>query len=307
MSRQERKISGVAIGQPTPTSAPPMLAIAAERSDDHVMPTPAVISVAGSDPSGGAGIQADLKTFSALGVYGGAVIAALTAQNTRGVTGVHAVPAAFVTDQLDAVLDDLDVRAIKTGMLGDPGTVQAVADAVRRHDVANLVVDPVVVSTSGDRLVSAETLDVIREELLPLATVVTPNLDEAATLLGVEAIGSEQAAAAAARLHASGPATIVKGGHDDTPDAVDVLADDDGVLELRVERIPTRNTHGTGCTFAAAIAAGLAQDMELRPAVDEAKAYVTEALRAAGNLNVGSGHGPVHHFHAWWKLAGIED
>ncbi|PSL06024.1 hydroxymethylpyrimidine kinase /phosphomethylpyrimidine kinase [Haloactinopolyspora alba] len=271
------------------------------------MPTPAVISVAGSDPSGGAGIQADLKTFSALGVYGGAVITALTAQNTRGVTGVHPVPASFVTEQLDALFDDLDVRAVKTGMLGGPDVVRAVAEAVVRHDVTNLVVDPVMVATSGDQLISDETAEVIRDELVPLATVLTPNLAEAGVLLGLPNVDAEHAPGAAAALHKHGPAVVVKGGHDDGPDAVDVLVDDDGAIELRIARVDTRNTHGTGCTFSSAIAAGLAEGRPLREAVDGAKTYVTEALRAADLLDVGSGHGPVHHFHAWWKLAGVEE
>ena len=271
------------------------------------MPTPAAISVAGSDPSGGAGIQADLKTFSALGVYGGAVITALTAQNTRGVTGVFPVPGTFVAEQFEALFDDLDVRVIKTGMLGGADSVRAVVEAIVRYDVPFVVVDPVMVATSGDRLVSDETVEVIRDELVPLATVVTPNLPEAATLLDLPDLDAEHAAAAAMALHQLGPAAVVKGGHDDGPDAVDVLVDDDGALELRVQRIHTRNTHGTGCTFASAIAAGLAQDLPLRQAVDEAKQYITEALRAADQLDVGSGHGPVHHFQAWWKLAGVEE
>lgn len=271
------------------------------------MSTPVAISVAGSDPSGGAGIQADVKTFSALGVYGGAVLTALTAQNTRGVTGVFPVPGTFVAEQLDALFDDLDVRAIKTGMLGGPDTVRAVAEAITRYDVPYVVVDPVMVATSGDQLVSDETVAAMRDELLPLATVVTPNLPEAAALLELPGLDAEHAGAAAAALHRAGPAAVVKGGHDDGPDAVDVLVDDEGALELRVERIHTDNTHGTGCTFASAIAAGLVQDLPLRAAIDEAKQYITEALRAADLLDVGAGHGPVHHFHAWWKLAGLEE
>ncbi|TDE09649.1 bifunctional hydroxymethylpyrimidine kinase/phosphomethylpyrimidine kinase [Jiangella asiatica] len=270
------------------------------------MATPTVITVAGSDPSGGAGIQADLKTFSALGAYGGAVLTALTAQNTHGVTGVLPVPGGFVADQLTALLDDLDVRAIKTGMLGGPDVVEAVADAVVRYAVPNVVVDPVMVATSGDRLVDDATVEAIRDRLLPLATVVTPNLPEAATLLGRPSVTAAEAADAAAELHAKGPATVVKGGHGDEPDAVDVLVDDDGTLELRVPRVRTANTHGTGCTFSSAIAVGLAHGRTLRESVSDAKAYLTAALRAADQLRVGGGHGPVHHFHAWWAPATTE-
>ncbi|WP_026875429.1 bifunctional hydroxymethylpyrimidine kinase/phosphomethylpyrimidine kinase [Jiangella gansuensis] len=270
------------------------------------MATPTVITVAGSDPSGGAGIQADLKTFSALGAYGGAVITALTAQNTRGVSGVFPVPGAFVAEQLAPLFEDLDVRAVKTGMLGGPDVVEAVADAVVRYAVPNVVVDPVMVATSGDRLVDDATVEAIRDRLLPLATVVTPNLPETATLLGRATVTPDDQAAAAADLHALGPAAVVKGGHGDGPDAVDVLVDDDGTVELRVPRVRTANTHGTGCTFSSAIAVGLAHGRSLRDAVADAKAYLTEALRAADQLHVGGGHGPVHHFHAWWAPATTE-
>lgn len=266
--------------------------------------TPTILTVAGSDPSGGAGIQADLKTFSALGAYGGAVLTALTAQNTRGVTGVLPVPAAFVTEQLDALFADLDVAAVKTGMLGSPDVVEAVADAARRHGIRHLVVDPVMVATSGDRLVDHATVEAIRDRLLPLAGVVTPNLPEAAALLGLPAVAPEEAADAAAELHAKGPAALVKGGHAAGPDAVDVLADDDGLLELRERRVATANTHGTGCTLSSAIAVGLGHGRPLRDAVRAAKTYLTEALRAADQLHVGTGHGPVHHFHAWWTPEG---
>ncbi|WP_116952462.1 bifunctional hydroxymethylpyrimidine kinase/phosphomethylpyrimidine kinase [Jiangella endophytica] len=266
--------------------------------------TPTIITVAGSDPSGGAGIQADLKTFSALGAYGGAVLTALTAQNTRGVTGVLPVPGAFVTEQLDALFTDLDVAAVKTGMLGSPDVVEAVADAARRHGVRNLVVDPVMVATSGDRLVDDATVEAIRDRLLPLASVITPNLPETAALLGVAAVAPGEAADAAAELRAKGPAALVKGGHAAGPDAVDVLADDDGVLELREPRVATTNTHGTGCTLSSAIAVGLGHGRPLRDAVRTAKTYLTDALRAADQLHVGGGHGPVHHFHAWWTPEG---
>ncbi|HSI93350.1 MAG TPA: bifunctional hydroxymethylpyrimidine kinase/phosphomethylpyrimidine kinase [Jiangellaceae bacterium] len=264
--------------------------------------TPVVLSVAGSDPSGGAGIQADLNTFSALGAYGAAAITALTAQNTRGVTGVFPVPGGFVTAQLDAVLTDLDVRAVKTGMLGGPDVVDAVADAVVKYRIKKIVIDPVMVAASGDRLVSEETVAAIRDRLLPVATIVTPNLPEAAALLGWDEVTSGTMTKAAEALLALGPeAALVKAGHADGPEAVDVLADPDGIREYRAPRINTRNTHGTGCTLASAIAARLAHGAPLRDSVDVGKRYVTAALRAADSLRIGKGNGPVHHFHAWWE------
>jgi hydroxymethylpyrimidine/phosphomethylpyrimidine kinase len=262
---------------------------------------PTVLSVAGSDPSGGAGIQADLKTFSALGAYGAAALTALTAQNTRGVTGVLPVPGDFVEQQLTALFEDLDVRAVKTGMLGSPDVVDAVVETVKRYRIRKLVVDPVMVATSGDRLVSDETVAAIREQLLPLATVITPNLPETAALLGWDHVRPEQMAEAGALLRGLGAsAVVVKGGHHEGPEAIDVLVDAEGAHELRGERIPTKNTHGTGCTFAAAIAVGLATGRPLIDAVADAKAYLTEALRAADSLHVGGGFGPVHHFHGLW-------
>ncbi|NEE00774.1 bifunctional hydroxymethylpyrimidine kinase/phosphomethylpyrimidine kinase [Phytoactinopolyspora halotolerans] len=263
---------------------------------------PTVLSVAGSDPSGGAGIQADLKTFSALGAYGAAALTALTAQNTRGVTGVMPVSGEFVAQQLSALFEDLDVRAVKTGMLGDPDVVDAVAAAVRKYSVRNLVVDPVMVATSGDRLVSDETVVAIRDRLLPLATVLTPNLPETATLLGWPEVGADRMAEAGAELRDRGAsAVVVKGGHGGGAEAIDVLVDADGVHELRAPRVATKNTHGTGCTFSSAIAVGLAHGKPLRDAVEEAKRYLTDALRAADTLSVGGGYGPVHHFHAMWS------
>lgn len=264
--------------------------------------TPVVLSVAGSDPSGGAGIQADLKTFSALGVYGAAAITALTAQNTRGVTGVFPVPGSFVADQLEALFTDLDVRAVKTGMLGGPDVVDAVVAALTKHRIARVVVDPVMVAASGDRLVDDETVVAIRDRLLPVATIVTPNLPEAAALLGWDDVTSESMMKAAESLLTLGPsAALVKGGHADGAEAVDVLADEDGCREYRAPRVQTRNTHGTGCTLASAIAARLAHGASLRDAVDVGKRYVTGALRAADSLRIGTGRGPVHHFHSWWE------
>lgn len=263
---------------------------------------PIVISVAGSDPSGGAGIQADLKTFSALGAYGGAVLTALTAQNTRGVTGVLRVPAAFVRDQLESVLDDLDVAAVKIGMLGSVEVVETVADVLAHAGVRALVLDPVMVATSGDRLVDADTVAAIRRLLLPLAHVVTPNLPEAAALLEQDTVREADMEWAGERLRDLGPAAVlVKGGHLDGSESPDVLVDADGCLRLVAPRVRTRNTHGTGCTLSSAIAVGLARGLGLRDAVRAAKDYLTAALAAADTLAVGTGNGPVHHFHALWE------
>jgi hydroxymethylpyrimidine/phosphomethylpyrimidine kinase len=263
--------------------------------------TPAALSVAGSDPSGGAGIQADLKTFSALGVYGAAALTALTAQNTLGVTGVYPVPADFVTAQLDAVLSDLDVRALKTGMLWSADVVAAVVASVRRYAVPAVIVDPVMVATSGDRLVDQGTVDAIRDLLLPVATLVTPNLPEAAALVE-GAVPKDEASmvdAGTAIRELGAGAALVKGGHLRGGEATDVLVDAEGVLRVPSRRIPTENTHGTGCTLASAIAARMAQGDDLRSAVVAAKSYLTGALEAADELQVGAGHGPVHHFYQW--------
>jgi hydroxymethylpyrimidine/phosphomethylpyrimidine kinase len=263
-----------------------------------------VLTIAGSDSGGGAGIQADLKTFSALGTYGASVITALTAQNTRAVTAIHDVPPEFVTAQLDAVFDDIDFAAAKIGMLSGPEIIAAVADGLIRHRAANVVLDPVMVAKSGDRLLRPEAIAALKERLLPLATVITPNLPEAAVLLGLEAPPQDEAGMidAAARLRELGPkAVLLKGGHMEREDSIDILDDGDEPLTLVAPRVATENTHGTGCTLSAAIAALLARGLPLREAVREAKAYVTGAIRAADRLRVGHGHGPVHHFHALWQ------
>ena len=262
-----------------------------------------VLTIAGSDSGGGAGIQADLKTFSALGTYGASVITALTAQNTRAVTAIHDVPPTFVIAQLDAVFDDIDFAATKLGMLSSPEIIEVVANALTRHRAANIVLDPVMVAKSGDRLLRAEAIATLKVRLLPLATVITPNLPEAAVLLGTEAPRDEAGMIdAAARLRELGPrAVLLKGGHMEREDAIDVLDDGDEPLTLVAPRVATANTHGTGCTLSAAIAAYLAHGLSLREAVREAKAYVTGAIRAADRLTVGQGHGPVHHFHALWR------
>jgi hydroxymethylpyrimidine/phosphomethylpyrimidine kinase len=266
------------------------------------VPTPVVaLTVAGSDPSGGAGVQADLKAFSALGTYGAAVLTALTAQNTRGVTGVHPVPPEFVRAQLRAVLEDLDVAAVKVGMLGDRATIEALAEGLAGLDRPR-VVDPVQVAKGGARLLREDAVGTLRERLLPLASLLTPNLPEAADLLGVpepEVLGRPEEACR--RLLELGPrAVLLKGGHAGGADSDDWLATAEGTVRLPAQRILTRNTHGTGCTLSAAITARLALGDELLDAVRAAKAYVHAAIAAAADWELGHGQGPVHAFHAWW-------
>ncbi len=266
------------------------------------MTTPIAVTIAGSDSSGGAGIQADLKTFSALGVYGASVIAALTAQNTKGVTAIHDVPPDFIGAQIDAVFSDLDVKAVKIGMLSVPAAILAVADGLQRHRARTIVLDPVMVAASGDRLLAPDAVDVLRSALIPRALLLTPNLPEAAALLETTVAETEaQMQAQGEKLLALGAkAVLVKGGHSKGAESVDLLVEPNSVARLAAGRIATRNTHGTGCTLSSAIAAGLAKGMDLAEAVREAKAYLTAAIAAADRLAIGHGHGPVHHFHAWW-------
>jgi hydroxymethylpyrimidine/phosphomethylpyrimidine kinase len=257
--------------------------------------TPIALTIAGSDSGGGAGIQADLKTFAAHGVYGASAIAALTAQNTTGVSAVHAVPPAFVAAQIDAVADDLPIAAVKTGMLFEAGVVDAVAGTLRRRDLPNVVVDPVMVSKSGARLLEEDAVEALRERLLPIATLVTPNLPEAAVLCGRPVGSDEERREAVRRVAGFGPrAVLLKGGHAAGPEAVD-LYDENGRFEtLRSPRLATRHTHGTGCTLSAAIAARLALGDSLFDAVRGAKDYLARALAAAPGL--GRGAGPLEHF-----------
>ncbi|MBI1386184.1 MAG: bifunctional hydroxymethylpyrimidine kinase/phosphomethylpyrimidine kinase [Rhizobiales bacterium] len=261
------------------------------------MTTPIALTIAGSDPSGGAGIQADLKTFAAHGVYGASVIVALTAQNTRGVTAIHEVPGAFVEAQIDAVLDDLQVTAGKIGMLATSEIILAVARALDRSRAFPLVVDPVMVATSGDVLLQPEAEAALREFILPRALLLTPNMPEAARLLGTSiADGDDELQRQAEALLALGPqAVLVKGGHGGGGEAVDVFFDGGAPVFLRAPRIPTRNTHGTGCTLSAAIAARLATGMRLADAVRAAKSYVSAAIRAGSMLRIGHGNGPLDH------------
>ena len=264
--------------------------------------TAIAVTIAGSDSSGGAGIQADLKTFSALGVYGASVITALTAQNTRGVSGIHDVPPAFITAQIDAVFSDLEVGAVKIGMLSQPEAINAVAAGLKRYEVKNVVLDPVMVAASGDRLLAPEAVEVLRRVLIPGATLITPNLPEAAALLGgLEGTTEPEMKDQAQQLLDLGAkAVLLKGGHAEGAESVDFLVQPTSVARLAADRIATVNTHGTGCTLSSAIAAGLAKGLSLAEAVREGKAYVTAAIAASGKLHIGHGFGPTHHFHAWW-------
>jgi hydroxymethylpyrimidine/phosphomethylpyrimidine kinase len=264
--------------------------------------TPIALTIAGSDSGGGAGIQADLKTFSALGVYGASVITALTAQNTRGVTGIHDVPADFIAAQIDAVYSDLAVGATKIGMLSLPATIEAVARGLDRHRAKNIVLDPVMVAASGDPLLRPEAVATLKRELIPRASLVTPNLHEAAALTGMPFAKDEAAmrAQGEAILGMGAEAVLVKGGHREGPEAVDLLVQRGSVRRFAAPRVATKNTHGTGCTLSSAIAAGLAKGMSLGDSVASAKTYVSAAIAAGARLNIGHGRGPVHHFHALW-------
>jgi hydroxymethylpyrimidine/phosphomethylpyrimidine kinase len=268
--------------------------------------TPIALTIAGSDSSGGAGIQADLKTFAAFGVYGASVITALTAQNTGGVFAVHDVPAQFVAAQLDAVLSDLQVAAIKIGMVSSRAVVEAIAaglDRWRERDGArNVVLDPVIIASTGASLLALDARETLKRLLIPRVRVVTPNLDEAAALLDARVARDEPTMREQGeRLLALGPqAVLIKGGHGGGVESVDLLIEKTAVTRVVAERIATRNTHGTGCTLASAIAAGLAKGQSLPAAVRSAKSYVTAALAAADRITVGSGAGPLNHFHAWW-------
>jgi hydroxymethylpyrimidine/phosphomethylpyrimidine kinase len=258
---------------------------------------PVALTIAGSDSAGGAGIQADLKTFAALGVFGTSAITALTAQNTVGVNGVHAVPPAFVDAQIGAVLDDLDVRAVKTGMLATAPIIEVVAARAGAGALPNLVVDPVMVAASGDRLLEPDAETAYTEHLFPHALVITPNLREAAVLVGRPVESLDDMARAARKLSETGARiVVVKGGHLDDGDAVDVVYANGTIHELRELRVPTDNVHGTGCTLASAIAAGLARGDEALVAIERAKRYLTAALRAGARWRLGAGHGPVDHF-----------
>lgn len=264
--------------------------------------TAIALAIAGSDSGGGAGIQADLKTFSALGVYGASVVTALTAQNTRGVQAIHDVPPAFVRAQIDSVMSDLTVGAVKIGMLSRAGIIRAVADGLERWSPMPCVLDPVMVATSGDRLLVPSAIASLMRHLMPRATVVTPNLHEAALMTGLPLACDEGAMRRQAEvlIDAGARAVLIKGGHGDGPESVDFLVTARRTDRFAAPRIRTRNVHGTGCTLSSAIAAGLARGLDLAEAVAHAKRYVGASIAASTRLAVGRGNGPAHHFHHWW-------
>ncbi len=267
---------------------------------------PNALSIAGVDPSGGAGVFADIKAFSAHGAYGCGVITALTAQNTRAVDAVSAVPPDFIAAQIDTLFADVRIDAIKLGMLGTVATIDMVADrlsAISRE--LPIVLDPVMIAKSGDALLDEDAVNALAEQLVPLATVITPNLPEAGVLLGRAAPDSLPAMRRAveqlrALMREQNAWVLLKGGHLSNDDAVDLLFDGESLIELRASRVPTTNTHGTGCSLSAAIAALLPQSPDVPDAIRTAKDWLWHAINGAHHLSVGSGHGPIHHFHAMW-------
>jgi len=269
---------------------------------NSTVPTPIAMTIAGSDSGGGAGIQADLKAFAALGVYGCSAIASLTAQNTQGVQGVFPIPPAFVQAQIRSVLSDIQVAAIKTGMLATAGIIEAVADSLAEYPHVPLVVDPVMVATSGDRLLAEDAVKTLIAALFPRAALLTPNLLEAAVLLDAPVAGSiaEMQQQAEALMAMGAQAVLMKGGHGSGAESADLLVTDKGIEVFSAVRIATKNTHGTGCTLASAIAAGLAKHLSLRDAVAQAKIYLHDALVHADKLRIGQGSGPVHHFYQFY-------
>jgi hydroxymethylpyrimidine/phosphomethylpyrimidine kinase len=266
------------------------------------MTTPIALTIAGSDSSGGAGIQADLKSFAAFGVYGASVITALTAQNTRGVTGIHQVPPDFVTAQIDAVFSDLAVDAVKIGMVAQLATIDAIAAGLKHWRPKHVVLDPVMVATSGDRLLAADAVDALRKKLIPQASLITPNLPEAAALLEEPVAASEaEIEGQGRRLLAMGcPAVLIKGGHGQGAESTDYLVTASRIIALPAPRVVTQNTHGTGCSLSSAIAAGLAKGEDMDIAVRNGKAWLSAAIAAADRFAVGHGHGPIHHFHRFY-------
>lgn len=267
---------------------------------------PNTLTIAGVDPSGGAGILADIKTMSALGAYGMAVVAALTAQNTQTVAGILPIPPAFVAEQIDTLFADVRVDAVKIGMLGQQAVIRAVAERLAHWQPEHLVIDPVMVAKSGDHLLERQAIHELRDNLLPLATILTPNLPEAGVLLGSSAVESLKEMRRVAEklrrlLNDRGERWVfLKGGHLPGDDTIDILYDGDRLIELPGQRIDTPNTHGTGCTLSAALAALLPQANDVPEAARRAKAYLVAAIARSSALTVGKGHGPVHHFHEWW-------
>jgi hydroxymethylpyrimidine/phosphomethylpyrimidine kinase len=261
-----------------------------------------ILSIAGSDPSGGAGVQGDIKTFSALGCYGMAAVTALTAQNTLGVQAIQPVRADFVAAQIESIFSDISVDAVKIGMIGAPDNVAAIAAGLRRHAARNIVLDPVLAATGGHSLGGDELVAPIIAQLFPLARLVTPNLMESALFAGGRmAENPDEMRAAALKLHALGArAVLVKGGHLPGGAACDLFYDGVDFVEFSAPRVVTRNSHGTGCALSSAIAARLGQGAELKEAIADAKAFLSAALEAGVTLDIGAGHGPPHHFFAFW-------
>ncbi|GAA3849865.1 bifunctional hydroxymethylpyrimidine kinase/phosphomethylpyrimidine kinase [[Pseudomonas] carboxydohydrogena] len=266
------------------------------------MAFPVALTIAGSDTIAGAGIQADLKTFSALGVYGTTVITALTAQNTRGVSAINEAPADFVKSQIDAVMSDLPVGAVKIGMTASQPIIEVIAERLAHWQAKNVVLDPVMIATSGDRLLADGAIEAMRTVLMPRATLVTPNLPEAAALLDEQMAQTEDEIADQGRriLKLGAPAVLIKGGHGAGPSSIDYLVTANGVVSFVAPRINTRNVHGTGCTLSSAIAAGLAKGEGLEAAVRQAKDYVSAAIANADRLQLSNDHGPIHHFHTFY-------
>jgi hydroxymethylpyrimidine/phosphomethylpyrimidine kinase len=263
------------------------------------MAMPVALTIAGSDSSGGAGIQADLKTFAAFGVHGASVITALTAQNTRGVSGIHPVPADFVTAQMDAVFSDLEVKAVKIGMVAQLATIEIIAAGLTRWSPKHVVLDPVMVATSGRRLLPEQAVAALRTRLFPCLSLITPNLPEAAALVDEPVAVSEAAIEGQGRrlLSMGCAAVLIKGGHGEGAESIDYLIRGSGTIALAAPRIATNNTHGTGCSLSSAIAAGLAKGEDLETAVRHAKSWISGAIAAADRLGIGHGHGPIDHFH----------
>jgi hydroxymethylpyrimidine/phosphomethylpyrimidine kinase len=263
-----------------------------------------VLTIAGSDSGGGAGIQADLKTFSAIGCYGMSVITALTAQNTRGVTGIHAVPPAFAVEQIEAVFSDIGADAVKIGMLYSAELIEAVSEALKKHHARKIVLDPVMVAQSGDKLLQDDAIEAIKTHLMPLADVVTPNLPEASVLCGRRLENWSDIEHAAEILAQYGSRSIlIKGGHGDENKSTDLLflAREKRFVHLEAGRIETNNNHGTGCTLSSAIAGYMAKGKDIEEAVQKAKTFMNQAIAAGAAYKLGHGHGPVHHFFQWWE------
>jgi hydroxymethylpyrimidine/phosphomethylpyrimidine kinase len=263
-----------------------------------------VLTIAGSDSGGGAGIQADLKTFSAIGCYGMSVITALTAQNTTGVTGIHAVPPAFAVQQIKAVFSDIGTDAVKIGMLYSAELIEAVSEALKKHSARNIVLDPVMVAQSGDKLLQDDAIGAIKTHLMPLADVVTPNIPEASVLCGRQLKQWSEIENAAETLAQHGSRSIlIKGGHGNESQSTDLLflARENRFVRLAADRIKTNNNHGTGCTLSSAIASYIARGNDIEAAVQKAKTFMNRAIAAGANYQIGHGHGPVHHFFNWWE------